>query len=145
MNRGSGQRAWRRLNEAAIARVTTMDSGAPPREVRPRGQLRERRMNRNEQSYANHLEGRRLLGQIKHWAFEPEKLRLADNTFYTPDFRVMGVGGEIEFHETKGRKGDSYWCEEDAKKSIKLAAEQHPYRFLIVWLGAAGAWLSEEV
>ncbi|MGE3293844.1 MAG: DUF1064 domain-containing protein [Geminicoccaceae bacterium] len=102
-------------------------------------------MNRNEQAYALELVRRHFAGEIKHWAFEPEKLRLADNTFYTPDFRVMGVGGEIEFHETKGRKGDGYWCEEDAKKSIKVAAEQHPYRFLIVWQGRDGTWQREAV
>lgn len=140
MRRG---RTWRRMNSVTAARA--LDSGAPPRALRPRGQLRERVMNKNERAYAAELEGRRLLGEIKHWAFEPEKLRLADNTFYTPDFRVMGVGGEIEFHEAKGRKGDSYWCEEDARKSIKFAAEQHPYRFLIVWCQQDGSWAREEV
>jgi len=143
MNRGRGQRAWRRMNAGAIA--GKLDSGPPPTEPRPRGQLRPRQMNRNERAYALELVRRHFAGEIKHWAFEPEKLRLADNTFYTPDFRVMGVGGEIEFHETKGRKGDGYWCEEDAKKSIKLAAEQHPYRFLIVWQGRDGAWQREEI
>jgi hypothetical protein len=61
--------------------------------------------------------------QVDQYFFERVKLRLADNTFYTPDFMVFLVSGEIEFHEVKGS-----WKapgQEDSKVKIKVAAEQN--------------------
>jgi hypothetical protein len=80
-------------------------------------------MNQLETRWAAELELRRQVGQIARWDFEPEKLRLADRTYYTPDFRVLLNDGTVEFHETKG-----FW-EEDARVKFKVAAEQHPYTF----------------
>ena len=87
---------------------------------------RDGSMNLLEKTYAVHLEGRKQAGEILRYDFEPEKLRLADRTFYEPDFRVQLADGAIEFHEVKG-----HW-EEDARVKIKVAAEQHPYRFCAV-------------
>ena len=39
------------------------------------------------------------------YRFEGVKLRLADNTFYTPDFAVMSAAGTMEMHEVS--PGDS--------------------------------------
>lgn len=136
MNRGRGQRAWRGMNRIAIAKAAV----ALPAGVKARGKLREREMNRLEVAYAADLERRRLVRAIAWWAFEAIKLRLADNTFYTPDFVVMGVGGELEIHETKG-----FW-EEDARIKIKVAAEQFPFRFLGITRAskrAGGGWAEE--
>lgn len=83
-------------------------------------------MNTTETAYAQHLETLRIAGEIQRWDFEPEKLRLAGRTFYEPDFRVVARDGSIEFHEVKG-----HW-EDDARVKIKVAAAQHPYRFLAV-------------
>jgi hypothetical protein len=80
-------------------------------------------MNGDERRYAEELERRRLAGEIEHWAFEPEKLRLAPSTFYTPDFRVLMPDGSIEFHEVKG------FVEAAGQIKIKVAAELHPYTF----------------
>lgn len=50
-------------------------------------------------------------------------MRLADNTFYTPDFMVLLQDGSIEYHEVKGSwKAPN---QEDSKVKIKVAAEQH--------------------
>lgn len=86
------------------------------------------RMNRWEAAYALEvLEPRRLAGELAEWGFEDTKLRLADRTWYTPDFRVVGVGGETEFHEVKG-----FW-RDDARVKLKVAARLFPrYRFLAV-------------
>lgn len=55
--------------------------------------------------------------------FQQIKLRLADNTFYTPDFMVLMKDGSIEFHEVKGSwKAPN---QDDSKVKIKVAAEQH--------------------
>jgi hypothetical protein len=81
-------------------------------------------MNKTEAAYAAHLEGRKVLGQIEWFAFEAVKLKLAPNTFYTPDFVVMTCDGVIEFHEVKG-----HW-EDDARVKVKVAAELFPFRFV---------------
>ncbi len=80
-------------------------------------------MNKLETRYSQHLTEQQGYGLIARWDFEPEKLRLADRTYYTPDFRVLLPDGTIEFHETKG-----FW-EDDARIKFKVAAEQHPYTF----------------
>ena len=105
------------------------------------GRRRDGEMNKTETAYAMHLERRRLCGEIDRFDFEAEKLRLADRTFYTPDFRVVLSDGSVEFHEVKG-----FW-EDDARVKIKVAAECHPYRFVAVRVVAkknGGGWAQEE-
>lgn len=53
--------------------------------------------------------------------YEPIKLRLADRTYYTPDFLVIRGDGAVVFHEVKG----GFW-EDDARVKIKVAAETYP-------------------
>jgi hypothetical protein len=83
-------------------------------------------MNKTEAAYASYLEGMRVAGHIIRWDYEPEKLRLADLTYYTPDFRVVYPDGAIEFHEVKG------FVRDDAMVKLKVAAETHPYRFVMI-------------
>lgn len=97
--------------------------------------LADERMNKTERKYAQHLDRKLRLGEIARWDFEPVKLRLGPDSFYTPDFRILRLDGTEEFHDTKalwkGRKGkkDRAGWEEDARGKIKSAAEQHPYLF----------------
>ena len=100
----------------------------------PRATATERTWNKTERAYAQHLEFHRVAGDILRWDFEPEKLRLADLTYYTPDFRVIYPDGTIEFHEVKG------FMRDDAMVKIKVAAEQHPYRFVMVRRAKGGKW-----
>lgn len=95
-------------------------------------------MNKLEASYAQHLEARRARGEIAEWRYESTKLRLADGAWYTPDFRVVLPGGEVEFHETKG------FMREAARVRLRVAAELHPFRFLLV-KRAGGEWSVVEV
>lgn len=103
---------------------------------------RDGSMNKLEASYATYLQLLKSAGEIADWSFQPEKLRLADRTFYEPDFRVIKPDGMIEFHETKGtsRKTDNYRAEDDAMVKIKVASEQHPYHFVLVWRRQSGSW-----
>lgn len=78
-------------------------------------------MNRTEAKYAGELEVRRLAGEIWAWWFEPLKLRLADKTYYTPDFLVQHADDRLEFVEIKG-----HW-EDDARVKWKTAAELCPW------------------
>ena len=107
-------------------------------------------MNKGEAAYAQYLEGRKRAGEIVEYLFEPEKLRLADLAFYSPDFFVMLPDGGVEFHEVKGRttkkrsdgtRVDAPWSREDAKLKIRFAAERFWwYRFAIVFPLKAGGW-----
>lgn len=90
------------------------------------GRLKTGSMNKTETKYADYLESRKAIGEVLWYKFEGLKFRLADNTFYTPDFAVMLASGHIELHEVKG-----YWLD-DAKAKIKIAADMYPFRFTAV-------------
>lgn len=83
-------------------------------------------MNKTEAEYASILEARRVAGEVVWYRFEGVKLRLADNTFYTPDFAVMLSSGQMQCHEVKG-----FW-QDDARAKIKIAADLYPFEFLAV-------------
>ena len=101
------------------------------------GRLKTGSMNKTEAAYDAHLAALQHAGQIKWRKFEGLKLRLADNTFYTPDFAVMAADGVIECHEVKG-----FW-QDDARAKIKVAADIYPFRFIAVKARtkkAGGGW-----
>lgn len=105
------------------------------------GRLKTGQMNKTEAAYGQHLELLKRAGEVLWYRFEGLKLRLADNTFYTPDYAVMLCDGQMECHEVKG-----HW-EEDAKVKIKVAAEMYPFRFVAIKAAAkkdGGGWLVEE-
>lgn len=91
-------------------------------------------MNGAERAYAVRLDFMKDAGRILEFAFEPERLRItharlgtrgAKPAWYTPDFRVLTAEGFVEFHEVKG-----HW-EEAAKVRIRVAADAHPYKFVM--------------
>ena len=105
------------------------------------GRLKTGEMNKTEAAYAALLQQRQNAGEVNWYKFEGVKLRLADNTFYSPDFAVMLSRGDMEMHEVKG-----FW-QDDAKVKIKVAAELYPFRFIAVRprsKKAGGGWEEEE-
>lgn len=95
--------------------------------ARPRPRHQPGHMNKTEQAYANRLELLLRSGEIRRWGFESIKFRLADRTFYTPDFMVV-TDAQIEFHEVKG--GFIY---DDAMVKLKVVAAQYPeFSFLLI-------------
>ncbi len=78
-------------------------------------------MNRTEAEYAQMLDIEQRAGEIAWWRFEAVKIRLADNTFYTPDFLVLRADMRLELHEVKGAL-----VMDDAKVKLKMAAEMFP-------------------
>lgn len=90
------------------------------------GRLKVGSMNKTEAAYDKHLALMQHAGEIQWRKFEGLKLRLADNTFFTPDFAVMAADGVMECHEVKG-----FWLE-DARAKIKIAADMYPFRFIAV-------------
>lgn len=105
------------------------------------GRLKTGQANKTEQAYGDLLEARKIAGEVAWYRFEGVKLRLADNTFYTPDYAVMLTDGTLEMHEVKG-----FW-QDDARVKIKVAAEMYPFRFVAVRVVAkknGGGWANEE-
>ena len=116
-----------------------MDGGsAAKRGLYALGRLKAGAMNKTEMAYEAHL---KMRPDIVWYRFEGVKLRLADATFYTPDFAVLLQNGNFECHEVKG-----YWLD-DARVKIKVAAEMYPFRFLAVTAKPkkdGGGWAVEE-
>ena len=105
------------------------------------GRLKIGAMNKTEAAYDEVLRNRQRNGEVAWFKFEGVKLRLADNTFYTPDFAVMLACGQMELHEVKG-----YW-QDDARVKIKVAADLYPFRFIAVQplpKKSGGGWKTEE-
>jgi hypothetical protein len=105
------------------------------------GRLKTGQMNKTEQAYAQHLSNEQHAGLIQWHKFEGIKLRLADNTFYTPDFAVMSADGVMECHEVK------VFLQDDARAKIKVAADLYPFRFVAIKAKAkkdGGGWAVEE-
>lgn len=105
------------------------------------GRLKTGQMNKSEQAYADYLGQLQAVGGILWHKFEGVKLRLADNTFYSPDFAVMLPDGQLEMHEVKG-----FW-QDDARVKIKVAADMYPFKFVAVKARAkkdGGGWQVEE-
>jgi hypothetical protein len=105
------------------------------------GRLKVGAMNKTEMAYAATLEQRRTAGEVAWYKFEGVKFRLADNTFYTPDFAVMLADGALEAHEVKG-----HW-QDDARAKIKIAADMYPLRFVAIQAKTkrdGGGWKVEE-
>ncbi len=104
------------------------------------GRLKPGQMNKTERAYDQHLAVLEYAGTILWHKFEGIKLRLADNTFYTPDFAVLANDHVMELHEVKG-----HW-EDDARAKIKIAADQNPFRFKAVQVVPkkdGGGWREE--
>ena len=105
------------------------------------GRLKPGAMNKGEAAYAAHLGAQKHAGTVLWYRFEGVKLRLADNTFYTPDFAVLGADAVMECHEVKG-----FW-QDDARAKIKIAADLYPFRFKALKVRAkkhGGGWEVED-
>lgn len=82
---------------------------------------------KEEAEWGDILERRRVQGLILEWAFEPERFRLGDGSWYTPDFRVIMPDLSIVFHEIKGGR-----IREAGRVRFLVCASLHPYRFILV-------------
>ncbi len=109
------------------------------------GRLKVGAKNKTEAAYEQHLASCKHLGLVLWYRFEGIKLRLADNTFLTVDFAVMGADGIMELHDTKGSMG--MWTD-DSKAKMKIAADIYPFRFKVAVPRSkkdGGGWVIHEV
>lgn len=116
------------------ANVSKPPFRAPGRPMYALGRLKTGEMNKTEAAYAEHLKHLEHRGDILWWKFEGMKFRLADLTFYTPDFNIMKADGHLVHHEIKG------FFQEDAKVKIKVVASMYPFEFVVVRKGKQGIW-----
>jgi len=94
-------------------------------------------MNGLEKRYAELLEMQKKAGEILDYKFESIKFKLANNTYYTPDFMVI-YPDRIDFHETKG-----FW-HDDARIKIKVAARTFEEFGFVAVQWKKKAWIFEE-
>lgn len=98
--------------------------------LRALGRLKTGERNKTEAAYEQHLEAQRRAGEVLWYRFEGIKLRLADNTFLTPDFAVMRADGQMELHDVKGARAV---FQDDAKVKMKVAADSYPFVFRVAF------------
>ena len=80
----------------------------------------KKKMNDTEKRYGKYLKGLMLINEIEYYLFESIKLRLADNTTYTPDYFIV-YKDRLAFHEVKG-----FW-RDDARVKYKVARAMFPW------------------
>ena len=123
------------LNMHQNRKIDTLQPTKQKNDARVLGRLKQGVMNKTERKYSDHLESLKMNGEIQYYAFDSMKFRLADKTFYSPDFIVLKSNGELEAHEVKG-----HW-EDDARVKIKVAASMHPIPFIAVkWNEKNNSW-----
>lgn len=136
--------AKRSLANSAPKTVASAQSGAavtastPKERLQALGRLKTGERNKTEAEYEELLKADPT---VVWFMFEGIKLRLADNTTYTPDFFLMRRSGLLEAHEVKG-----HW-QDDARVKIKVAASMFPIKFVAVQKipkKQGGGWKSEE-
>lgn len=96
-------------------------------------------MNKTERAYADVLWLRQRAGEVKRYWFEPWKLRLGLNLWYTPDFVVHMADDTVEVHEVKG-----FWRDDARVKIVAAATEYNLLRFVAVRL-VKRQWEAEEI
>lgn len=92
-------------------------------------------MNGLERRYSERLDVLVFNRAIRSYRYESVKLRLADRTWYTPDFEVVRSDGCVEYHEVKG------FMRDDAAVKIKVAAEQYPERAFVLVQRKKSEWI----
>jgi hypothetical protein len=102
---------------------------APKPATEPRRPVIRATMNGTELAYAKHLDLLKLAGEVRWWAFNAVRLRIADGqkvAWYRPDFFIEFADGTLAFHETKGFEREA------AMVRLKVAAGIVPIPFVLV-------------
>jgi alpha-galactosidase len=82
--------------------------------------------NLTERRFAEHLEIRKLAGEIRSFAYEPEVLRLGPEMTLLMDYRIVELNYTYTYVDVKGR-----YVREDSTVKIKAAAVMYPqHRFV---------------
>lgn len=101
-----------------------------------------------EANYARYLNFLKRAGEIVGWEYEADTFRFPvqrGNMEYTPDFKVVGMDGEIVYHEVKG------YMDKDSAVKLRRMAKYYPtvriivigreeYAALKKWAGLVQGW-----
>ena len=101
----------------------TFHKSTPPR---GRTQCHAGQMNGQETAYSLYLNAMKATAIIIDWWWDVLSIRMADSTFYKPDFLVMRADGTLEIHEVKG------FMEDDAWVKLKVVAETYPFPIWVI-------------
>jgi hypothetical protein len=94
------------------------------------------RMNKTERRYAVEvLEPMKRAGEILDYGFERVRLRLADNTWYWPDFDIVERDYTMAVHEVKGG-----FIREDSWIKLKVAADRYRHVAFVKAQFKKGKW-----
>lgn len=121
-------------------RAAYLAQAPKPCATEPRRPVIRTTMNGTELAYAKHLDLLKLAGDVKWWAFNAVRLRIAMGekaAWYRPDFFVEFSDGSFEFHETKGFEREA------AMVRLKVATGIVPVKFVLVKRDGEG-WNHEE-
>lgn len=105
----------------------------------------EKGPNKTEAAFGRHLEWEQQAGRVKWFGFEKIKLRIGKRCWLTIDYIVVTADGAVEFLDVKGRKGDGYYCKDDAKVKLRAVATIFPFAVAVVWPLQGGGWGREEM
>lgn len=86
--------------------------------------LREPWRSKIERLYAKQLELQRAAGEIRSWDYEALTFLLATGLRYKADWLVVTRTGEIQIHETKGRRRTAQL--ERGMAKLRVAARLYP-------------------
>lgn len=93
------------------------------------------KMNKLECRWANQLEYMKMAREIIDWRFQSFGIKLADKTYYYPDFFVV-FPDHFEVHETKG------FCKDDALVKFKTARDMYPWwRWKMLFWSKKTGWI----
>lgn len=110
----------RPMSVVEAVRTANLIPGGKPRNKARKG------MNKWEAQFSQTLEHRKTVGELVWWAFEPFRIRLAEDCWYRPDFVTVDAQGKTEIWEVKG------FMREAARLRLRIAAEKLPYPFYLV-------------
>lgn len=78
-------------NKRNNAQKGTLQRDKIKSDARVLGRLKQGAMNKTERKYNDYLESKRMKGEILWFKFDCINLRLAEKTFYKPDFSYLQV------------------------------------------------------
>ena len=112
-----------RLNSSEARKLGLTSKGGP-----------KRGMNKWEAEFDEKCRCDFFNNNILWWGYEQIKFRLADATFYTPDFVVIGLNWRMRAIEIKG------FLRDDAAVKFKVAKERFPWVEFEMVRKVKGAW-----
>lgn len=128
----------------ALGKVSSMEL-APVITTMAVGKMPEKNalgMNKTEARYAQYLEEQKAARVIQYYAFEPWKVRIADDCYYIPDFLVLDANGHLSLHDAKAwwKKSKKVGVKEDAMVKMKAVAALYPFLTMLMTWEVDGRW-----